>query len=338
MTQATIQAGQIITESVQRRGPCNKDKALLIEAKEKGVVLDAEDEAFLAYVECTGHYDDSLAITTSIAFKLKEELTAIRIKNDSLRDKNVSIKACFHELYKSKIGSNSSVRSGATIPVKPKAVASGLYAMTPKYVPPQKRINKETNSSLPRKETVTVKNLSNVPVNLPTGIKSVPYASKSKSKSDKKIHKNFLTRCKNVKRVAKPPRNLNKKSYVYSSLNDKRTSFISKSVSVCKTCNECLVYGNHNECVVKSVNEKTQGDMFPLTRITRPEVVSLEISGSVRTSEPTNNVTVTPRFSKKTLTNYKHKDRNTKDTSTGSPSNIETIAAKYPMIVYPLPV
>nr|GEV25745.1 hypothetical protein [Tanacetum cinerariifolium] len=95
--------------------------------------------------------------------QLKEELTAIRIKNDSLRDENVSIKA----------RRNSSVSSGATIHVKPKAVAYGLYAMTPNYVPPQKRINMETNYSLPRKETVTVANLSNVPVNLPTRIKSV---------------------------------------------------------------------------------------------------------------------------------------------------------------------
>nr|GEU64234.1 retrovirus-related Pol polyprotein from transposon TNT 1-94 [Tanacetum cinerariifolium] len=156
--------------------------------------------------------------------QLKEELTAIRIKNDSLRDENVSIKARFKELYKSKAGSNSSVSSKATIPVKPKAVASGLYVMTPKYVPPQKRINRETNSFLPRKETVTVVDLSNVPVNLPTGIKSVPYASKSKSNSDKKIHKNLPSRSKNVKRVAKPSRNLNKKNRVDSSLNDKRCS------------------------------------------------------------------------------------------------------------------
>ncbi|GJU47130.1 hypothetical protein Tco_1204396 [Tanacetum coccineum] len=166
--------------------------------------------------------------------KLKEELTAIRIKNDSLRDENVSIKEHFQELYKSKAGSNSSVSIGATILVKPKAVASGLYVMIPKYVPPQKRINRETNSSLPRKETVTVVYLSNVPINLPTGIKSVPDASKSKSKSDKKIHKNLPARSKKVKRVAKPPRNLNK-NRVDSSLNDKRTGFILKSVSVCKT-------------------------------------------------------------------------------------------------------
>nr|GEW11988.1 zinc finger, CCHC-type [Tanacetum cinerariifolium] len=38
----------------------------------------------------------------------------------------------------------------------------------------------------------------------------------------------------------------------------------------------------------------TLGDMCPLTWITKPEVVSLESARSVRTSEPTNNITVTP--------------------------------------------
>ncbi|GKF75665.1 retrovirus-related pol polyprotein from transposon TNT 1-94 [Tanacetum coccineum] len=39
-----------------------KDKALLMEAKEKGVILDAEAEAFLADVECTTSYAEPLAI------------------------------------------------------------------------------------------------------------------------------------------------------------------------------------------------------------------------------------------------------------------------------------
>nr|GEV09623.1 hypothetical protein [Tanacetum cinerariifolium] len=159
--------------------------------------------------------------------QLKEELTAVRIKNDSNRDENVSIKVYFQELYKSKAGSNSS-----------------------------KRINREAHIPSPRKETVTIVDLTNAPVNLATGIKSVPEASKSKSKSEKKTHKNLLARSQNVKRVEKSLRNLNKKNRVDSSLNDKRIGFISKSVSVCKTCNECLVFGNHNDCVVKSVNAK----------------------------------------------------------------------------------
>nr|GEW80981.1 hypothetical protein [Tanacetum cinerariifolium] len=50
-----------------------KDKMLLMEAKEKGVVLDAEAEAFLADVECTAPYDQPLAITTINIFEVSHE-------------------------------------------------------------------------------------------------------------------------------------------------------------------------------------------------------------------------------------------------------------------------
>ncbi|GJW21634.1 hypothetical protein Tco_0032256 [Tanacetum coccineum] len=68
--------------------------------------------------------------------QLKEELIAVRIKNDSLRDENVSIKKRCQDLYQSKIKSNSNVSSRAIVPKKPEVLAPGLYAMTPKYIPP----------------------------------------------------------------------------------------------------------------------------------------------------------------------------------------------------------
>ncbi|GJR93480.1 hypothetical protein Tco_0265654 [Tanacetum coccineum] len=265
--------------------------------------------------------------------QLKEELTAVRIKNDSLRDENIYIKKRYQDLYKSKAESNSNVSSRAVVPEKPKVLAPGLYAMTPKYVPPQKRNNRETNTSLPRKETVSLVKQTNVCVNLSTGIKSVTEASKSKSKCEAKTHKNLPARSENVKRVYNPLRSLNKRNRVDSSLSVKRTRFISISVSVCNICNECLLFGNDNMCSVKnlnSVNAKnpkvknnvtmrqvwkatgkifasvgskwrptgrkfTLGDTCPLTRITKPEVVPLEKSESVSTSELANNVIVTPR-------------------------------------------
>nr|GFC13383.1 hypothetical protein [Tanacetum cinerariifolium] len=49
------------------------DKALLIQAKEKGVVLHAEAEAFLADVECTDPYDQPLALTTTNLFEANHE-------------------------------------------------------------------------------------------------------------------------------------------------------------------------------------------------------------------------------------------------------------------------
>ncbi|GKC44227.1 hypothetical protein Tco_1061949, partial [Tanacetum coccineum] len=63
--------------------------------------------------------------------QLKEELTAVRIKNDNLRDENVSIKKRYQDLYQSKAKSNSNVSSRAAVPEKPKVLAPGLYAMTP---------------------------------------------------------------------------------------------------------------------------------------------------------------------------------------------------------------
>ncbi|GJU37901.1 putative reverse transcriptase domain-containing protein [Tanacetum coccineum] len=48
-----------------------KDKMLLMEAKEKGTVLDAEAEAFIADVKCTAPYDQPLAITTTNMFEQK---------------------------------------------------------------------------------------------------------------------------------------------------------------------------------------------------------------------------------------------------------------------------
>ncbi|GJR61977.1 putative reverse transcriptase domain-containing protein [Tanacetum coccineum] len=276
--------------------------------------------------------------------QLKEELTAVRIKNDSLRDENVSIKKHYQDFYQSKAESNSNVSSRAIVPEKPKVLAPSLYVMTPKYIPPQKRKNKEANTPLPRKET-------------------------SKSKCETKTHRNLPAKSENVKRVDNPLRSLNKRNRVDSSLRVKRIEFNSTSVSVCNICNECLVSGNHNKCGVKNLNyvnaknpkvnndatvkqvwkttgkifasvgskwrptgrKITLGDTCPLTRITKPEVVPLEKSGSVSTSEPANNVIVTPRFSKKPLTIYKHKDSKLKDTSTGSPSNAETKAVNDPV-------
>nr|GEU39615.1 hypothetical protein [Tanacetum cinerariifolium] len=61
MTQAMIQDGQITIENVQRRAS----------AKEKGIVLDAEAEAFLADMKYTIPYAEPLASTTTTAFEVQ---------------------------------------------------------------------------------------------------------------------------------------------------------------------------------------------------------------------------------------------------------------------------
>nr|GEX84260.1 putative retrotransposon Ty1-copia subclass protein [Tanacetum cinerariifolium] len=49
------------------------DKAFLMQAKEKGAVLDAKAEAFLADVECTALYDQPLVLTTTNLFEANHE-------------------------------------------------------------------------------------------------------------------------------------------------------------------------------------------------------------------------------------------------------------------------
>ncbi|GKA11023.1 putative reverse transcriptase domain, ribonuclease H-like domain, aspartic peptidase domain protein [Tanacetum coccineum] len=90
-SQATVHDGQITTETVQRRAPGNvgntgsrgnqnngqgvnnQRKAMLLQAKEKGAVLDAEAEAFLADVECTVPLAEPLALSTTNMFQVSHE-------------------------------------------------------------------------------------------------------------------------------------------------------------------------------------------------------------------------------------------------------------------------
>nr|GFA93363.1 hypothetical protein [Tanacetum cinerariifolium] len=50
-----------------------KDKMMLSDAKDRGVILDAKAEAFLADVECTEPYNESLVLTTTTTFQVSHE-------------------------------------------------------------------------------------------------------------------------------------------------------------------------------------------------------------------------------------------------------------------------
>nr|GEZ90238.1 hypothetical protein [Tanacetum cinerariifolium] len=236
---------------------------------------------------CVKEHFRNLELEAEI-LKLKEEFSIVRIKNDSLRDDNVSIKKRYQDLYKSKAESNSNAGSGAVVLEKPKVLAPGLYVMMPKYVPPQKRNNREVNTPLPRKETVSLVKKTHISVNLSIGIKSVTKARKLKSKCEMKTHRNLLARSENMKRVENPLRNFNKRNRVDSSLSVKRTGFISKSVSVFKRCNECLVFGNHDKCAVKKLNYvnaknpkvKNDANVKQVWKATAKYLLVLVLSGS----------------------------------------------------------
>nr|GEY38238.1 hypothetical protein [Tanacetum cinerariifolium] len=82
------------------------DKALLMKAKEKGVVLDAEAEAFLADVECTALYDRPLALTTTNLFEANH-----KDAYDSYVDEGPHAFAAFMDNLSSTGGTNGSSSS-----------------------------------------------------------------------------------------------------------------------------------------------------------------------------------------------------------------------------------
>nr|GFC39279.1 hypothetical protein [Tanacetum cinerariifolium] len=79
---------------------------LLMQAKEKGAVLDAEAEAFLADVECTAPYDQPLALMTTNLFEANHEDAY-----DSDVDEGPHASAAFMANLSSTCGTNGSSSS-----------------------------------------------------------------------------------------------------------------------------------------------------------------------------------------------------------------------------------
>ncbi|GJR64560.1 hypothetical protein Tco_0010625 [Tanacetum coccineum] len=226
--------------------------------------------------------------------QLKEELTAVRIKNDGLRDENVSIKKRYQDLYQSKAESNSNVSNRAVVPERPKVLAHGLYVMTPKYVPPQKRNNRESNTPLPKeREVASVK-----PHHMIA-------PGSSRYSSNDMVHNHYLEEAKKktqeIGRNSKPsmipsarsqsttngskpkPRINNKNSRNWlaskSSCVTKKTvpiaehsrnsrNFSDSKHFVCSTCQKCVFNANHDHCVIKFLNEVNSHAKVPSNKTT----------------------------------------------------------------------
>ncbi|GJV77652.1 hypothetical protein Tco_1509236 [Tanacetum coccineum] len=99
---------------------------------------------------------------------------------------------------------------------------------------------------------------SNVSVIPSRGVSSSTEASGSKPRSNTKNNRILSAKSENKKKVEDHPR-INKYRWtkvnrVYSSINSKCFVINSNSESVCKTCNKCLIFANHDMCVVKTLN------------------------------------------------------------------------------------
>ncbi|GKB83453.1 hypothetical protein Tco_0950348 [Tanacetum coccineum] len=222
-----------------------------------------------------------------------------------------------------------------------------------------KRDKQIATTSLNRKKQT------NVPVIPSTGVISSTKASGFTPRRNTKNTKILPTKSDNKKKVEDHPRNnklnLKQKNCVDSSISSKRTAINSNSNSVCKICNKCLIFANHDKCVVKyltSVNTPpnvkkvlskvkqvwkatrnmfinvgyqwkptrkkfTLGEQCTLTRLTKSKVMPLQKSEHVSSSV----IVITEKLnniSQKPLTKYKRRNTQDKEISTSIPTTAET--------------
>ncbi|GJS93812.1 hypothetical protein Tco_0800780 [Tanacetum coccineum] len=135
------------------------------------------------------------------------------------------------------------------------------------------RDNKHASTFLPKKKQVTfeeqcamsksnthkpVEQLNcqktNVPVPPSTGVNSCTDASRSQPRSNTKKNRILPAESVNMKKVEEHPRtiksSLKTTNHVDSSISSKHTIINLNSHSVCQTCNKCLIFANHDMCVV----------------------------------------------------------------------------------------
>ncbi|GKE35875.1 hypothetical protein Tco_1455197, partial [Tanacetum coccineum] len=196
---------------------------------------------------------DKQALETELT-QLKDAITSVRIQNDGFKVENENVKRRYQELSETNTHSRdaltgkitaltaenaklkteliSKISSGSIASEKPKVLAPGMYAISPKYIPPQRRVNRAVPTPLPKKQQVTFQKpprpsnrptqkivvqqnkKPNVPVNLSTGVKPATGASKPMSKSDTRNHSTLPAKSEKARRVEDHHRNLNKKNHV----------------------------------------------------------------------------------------------------------------------------
>ncbi|GJR59499.1 zinc finger, CCHC-type containing protein [Tanacetum coccineum] len=257
-------------------------------------------------------------IVIQITFQLSETNTHSR---DALTGK---INALTAENAKLKTELISKISSGPTASEKPKVLAPGMYAISPKYIPPQRRVNRAIPTPLPKKQQVTFKKppktsnrptqkplvqqnkKPNVPVNLSTRTKPATESRKPMPKSHTRNHRILPSKSVNARRAADHNRKLNvvdHNQFVIRSLKSVNTKTPQAKHSVNHTKKVWKATRNHNVNTTKTAwrpTGKVVGsvkpqwkptgrhfalyDNCPLTRIMEPIVEPLELTPSVSSS------------------------------------------------------
>ena len=116
----------------------------------------------------------------------------------------------------------------------------------------------------------------NVPVVPSTRVISSTAASGSKPRSETKNNRTLPAKSVNQKKVDAHPRNnkssLKKANRVDSSISFKRAVINLNSDATCKTCNDCLISGNHDDCVVSFLMSKKRSPVNVLATLSQKTV------------------------------------------------------------------
>nr|GFB34307.1 copia protein [Tanacetum cinerariifolium] len=146
-----------------------------------------------------------------------------------------------------------------------------MYAVSPKYIVPHRRDNRETPIPVPKEKHVTFREphsttritskpdtaikQPNVSVPLSTGVKPASGASKPGPKSNAWIYwRRFLARSERGEKVEAHLRTLNKQNHIDSSFK----RFVSVKNAGCDVCYRCLNFDSYDNRVFNSMNSGTR--------------------------------------------------------------------------------
>ena len=120
-------------------------------------------------------------------------------------------------------------------------------------------------------------NQTNVPVIVSTGVKGVSNASKSQPKCNTKNDRTLPAKSTLMKEVEESVRNNKvmsvKKNRVESNICVNNDVINSNSGAICKTCNKCLFYGNHDACVVSFLKPTMKSPAMNVSSVKRAKQV-----------------------------------------------------------------
>ncbi|GJU28952.1 hypothetical protein Tco_1172541 [Tanacetum coccineum] len=197
------------------------------------------------------HYKESYDSIKITHAKLVEQINAMLTKNENLKVQiQIKMKCVTKDHVIPKVLAPGSVETLREIVEEAKA-ATPLTRK--KQVTFEDQC--ETSNSNAHKHVEQLKvQKTNVPVPPSIGGNSCTDASGSQPRSNTKKNRILPAKSVNKKKVEGHPRtnqsSLNTTNRVDSSISSKRTVINSNSHSICQTCNKCLIYANHDVCVV----------------------------------------------------------------------------------------